>query len=168
MFIAATLAILVVMLIVLFRAALGPTVFDRILAINTFGTATVLLIALFGFLTERPDFMDIALLYALINFIALSIAGWILLLLGSFFCLVGSLGLMRLPDFYSRVHAAGVVDSLGAILILLGLMTQTTDFLIIIKLVLILLFMMLTGPTAVHALARTANLTDKEKNHNND
>jgi len=70
MFISATIAILVVMLIVLIRAALGPTVFDRILAINTFGTATVLLIALLGFLTGRPDFMDIALLYALINFIA--------------------------------------------------------------------------------------------------
>ena len=70
MFIAATIAILVVMLIVLLRAALGPTVFDRILAINTFGTATVLLIALFGFLTGRPNFMDIALLYALINFIS--------------------------------------------------------------------------------------------------
>ncbi|MFK7815466.1 MAG: monovalent cation/H+ antiporter complex subunit F [Gammaproteobacteria bacterium] len=70
MFIAATLAIIVVMLIILLRAALGPTVFDRILAINTFGTATVLLIALFGFLTDRPDFLDIALLYALINFIS--------------------------------------------------------------------------------------------------
>lgn len=70
MFITATIAILVVMLLVLLRAALGPTIFDRILAINTFGTATVLLIALFGFLTGRPDFMDIALLYALINFIA--------------------------------------------------------------------------------------------------
>lgn len=70
MFIAATIAILVVMLIILLCAALGPTVFDRILAINTFGTATVLLIALFGFLTSRPDFMDIALLYALINFIS--------------------------------------------------------------------------------------------------
>lgn len=70
MFIAATLAIIVVMLIILLRAALGPTVFDRILAINTFGTATVLLIALFGFLTGRPDFLDIALLYALINFIS--------------------------------------------------------------------------------------------------
>ena len=58
------------MLIVLLRAALGPSVFDRILAINTFGTVTVLLIALFGFLTARPDFMDIALLYALINFIS--------------------------------------------------------------------------------------------------
>ncbi len=68
MFISATIAILVGMLILLLRAALGPTVFDRILAINTFGTATVLLIALFGFLTKRPDFMDIALLYALINF----------------------------------------------------------------------------------------------------
>jgi multicomponent Na+:H+ antiporter subunit F len=69
-FIAATITILVVMLIILLRAALGPTVFDRILAINTFGTVTVLLIALFGFLTDRPDFMDIALLYALINFIS--------------------------------------------------------------------------------------------------
>jgi multicomponent Na+:H+ antiporter subunit F len=70
MFIAATFATLVVMLIILLRAALGPTIFDRILAINTFGTATVLLIALFGFLTNRPDFLDIALLYALINFIS--------------------------------------------------------------------------------------------------
>jgi len=98
----------------------------------------------------------------------LTIAGWVLLLMGSFFCIVGSLGLIRLPDFYSRVHAAGVVDSLGAILILLGLMTQTQDFLIIIKLVFILVFLMLTGPTAVHALARAAMLTDKEKNLSDD
>ena len=98
----------------------------------------------------------------------LSIFGWILLLLGSFFCLVGSIGLIRLPDFYSRVHAAGVVDSLGAILILLGLMTQTQDYLVIIKLILILLFLMLTGPTAVHALARAAMVTDKEQNQRHD
>jgi len=70
MFITAFIAILVVMIILLLRAMLGPTVFDRILAINTFGTATVLLIALLGFSTGRPDFMDIALLYALINFIS--------------------------------------------------------------------------------------------------
>lgn len=89
-------------------------------------------------------------------------------MLGSFFCLVGSIGLIRLPDFYSRVHAAGVVDSLGAILILVGLMTQTHDYLVIIKLILILLFLMLTGPTAVHALARAANITDKEKNQRED
>lgn len=69
MFTVALIAILIVMFLLLVRVALGPTVFDRILAINTFGTAIVLLIALFGFLTERPDFMDIALLYALTNFI---------------------------------------------------------------------------------------------------
>jgi len=95
------------------------------------------------------------------------IIGWILLLLGSAFCLIGTLGLMRFPDFFSRVHAAGIIDSLGAILILLGLITQTQDVLIIIKLLLILLFMMLTGPTAVHALARTALLNAKDKNSNN-
>lgn len=89
------------------------------------------------------------------------IIGWILLLLGSAFCIVGTLGLMRLPDFYSRVHAAGIIDTLGAILILLGLMTQTQDIFVIIKLLLILLFMMITGPTAVHALARTALLSGK-------
>ena len=70
MFAAATISIVVVMLMLLLRAAMGPTIFDRILAINTFGTTTVLLIALFGFLTGRPEFMDIALVYALINFVA--------------------------------------------------------------------------------------------------
>ena len=90
----------------------------------------------------------------------LSIIGWILLVSGSFFCFVGALGLIRFPDFYSRVHAAGVLDSLGAILVLLGLMTQSQDFLVIIKLMLILVFMIITGPTAVHALARAAKLND--------
>ncbi len=51
------------------RAILGPTVYDRILAVNMFGTKTVLIIALVGFLAGRPDFLDISLLYALINFI---------------------------------------------------------------------------------------------------
>ncbi len=69
MFIVTTIAILVAMLIVLGRALLGPTIYDRILAVNTFGTITVLFIAIFGFLTERPGFLDIALAYALINFI---------------------------------------------------------------------------------------------------
>lgn len=70
MFAAAALAILVTMCLALIRASLGPTVYDRILAVNMFGTKTVLLIAVFGFLTGRPDFLDIALVYALINFIA--------------------------------------------------------------------------------------------------
>ncbi len=69
MFIAATAAILVTMALALTRALLGPTVYDRVLAVNSFGTKTVLLIALLGFLTGRPDFLDISLVYALINFI---------------------------------------------------------------------------------------------------
>ncbi len=70
MFGAAALALLVVMAMVLARAIAGPSVYDRILAVNSFGTLTVLLIAVHGFLTDRPDFLDIALVYTLINFIA--------------------------------------------------------------------------------------------------
>jgi len=69
MFAAAALAILATMLLALVRALKGPTVYDRILAVNAFGTLTVLLIAVYGFLSKRPEFMDIALVYALINFI---------------------------------------------------------------------------------------------------
>jgi multicomponent Na+:H+ antiporter subunit F len=70
MFLAALAAILVTMALALVRAALGPTVFDRILAVNMFGTKTVLLISVLSFLTDRRDFVDLALVYALMNFIA--------------------------------------------------------------------------------------------------
>ncbi len=63
-------AILVAMLLALIRAFLGPTLYDRILAVNTFGTKTVILIAVLGYLMGRPEFLDIALVYALINFIS--------------------------------------------------------------------------------------------------
>ncbi len=69
MFAVATAAVLVTMFLVLIRAIKGPTVYDRILAANNFGTLTVILIALYGFLTGRPDFLDLALVYALISFI---------------------------------------------------------------------------------------------------
>lgn len=65
----ATIAVLVAMALALVRAFLGPTVYDRVLAVNAFGTKTVLMIAVLGFLAGRPEFLDIALLYALINFI---------------------------------------------------------------------------------------------------
>ena len=68
---AAMAALLITSLLALVRASLGPTVFDRILAVNMFGTKTVLLIAVIGYLTNRPDFLDIALLYALMNFIGM-------------------------------------------------------------------------------------------------
>lgn len=65
----ATVAVLVIMALALLRAFVGPGVYDRILAVNMFGTKTVLFIALYGFLTDRPEFLDIALVYTLINFI---------------------------------------------------------------------------------------------------
>lgn len=70
MLIAATIAILVVMIMAITRAIAGPTFYDRILAVNMFGTKTVLLIALLGFVMGRPEFLDIAIVYALINFIS--------------------------------------------------------------------------------------------------
>lgn len=70
MFAAATAAIIAAMTLALVRAFAGPSLYDRVLAGNSFGTKTVLLIGLMGFLTGRPDFLDIALLYALINFAA--------------------------------------------------------------------------------------------------
>jgi multicomponent Na+:H+ antiporter subunit F len=71
MFVAATVAILVTMILAISRALLGPTVYDRILAVNMFGTKTVLLIAAIAFLGGRKDLLDIALVYALINFISI-------------------------------------------------------------------------------------------------
>lgn len=70
MLIAATIAILVVMIMAIVRGIMGPTLYDRILAVNMFGTKTVLLISLLGFVMGRPEFLDIAIVYALINFIS--------------------------------------------------------------------------------------------------
>lgn len=69
MFAAAALGLLVAMALAMVRALLGPSIWDRIMAVNMFGTKTVLLIAVLGFVAERPHFLDLALLYALMNFI---------------------------------------------------------------------------------------------------
>ncbi|HEX9569896.1 MAG TPA: cation:proton antiporter [Rhodospirillales bacterium] len=69
MFAIAAVATLVTMVLTIYRAIKGPTVYDRILAVNAFGTLTVVLIAVYGFLSGRPEFLDLALVYALINFI---------------------------------------------------------------------------------------------------
>jgi len=71
MYTAAAVAILVTMVLAITRAMLGPTVYDRILAVNMFGTKTVLIIAAIAFMSGRPDLLDIALVYALINFIGI-------------------------------------------------------------------------------------------------
>lgn len=71
MYVTAALTLLVTMAMALVRLFLGPSVYDRIMAVNMFGTKMVLLIAIMGFLSGRPDFLDIALVYALINFIGM-------------------------------------------------------------------------------------------------
>lgn len=80
----------------------------------------------------------------------------VFLLAGSFFTLVGGIGVLRLPDFFTRMHGAGITDTLGAGLILTGLMLQADSFLVVFKLVTVLFFLWITGPTSTHALARSA------------
>ena len=82
------------------------------------------------------------------------------LLIGSFLCLSGGIGIMRLPDFYSRMHAVGVTDTLGAGLILIGLMLQNPDGLVVLKLLLILVMTIFISPVASHALAKAAFRND--------
>lgn len=92
MFAAAAVALFIGMILVLLRSFLGPTIYDRVLAGNSFGTLTVLLIGVVGFLTERPDFLDIALLYALINF-------------------VGTIAILKFLRYRSLGHAASAETS---------------------------------------------------------
>lgn len=87
---------------------------------------------------------------------ALGIASWLFLLAGGFFVMVGSLGLIRMPDFYTRLHGASIIDTLGAGLILIGLMLQSGFSLITLKLVFLLALFFFTGPVVAHALAQAA------------
>ncbi len=75
---------------------------------------------------------------------------------GLFFVLAGTLGVLRLPDFYTRLHAAGMTDTLGAELILLGLIIQSGFTQMSLKLLLVAFFLLLTSPTATHAVAHAA------------
>ncbi len=78
------------------------------------------------------------------------------LLLGSFLCLSGGIGIIRFPDFYTRMHAAGVSDTLAASMILIGLMLQNPEMIVMMKLVMILLMTLFISPTASHAIAKAA------------
>ncbi len=81
---------------------------------------------------------------------------WISFLAGGFFLFVGSLGLVRLGDFWARLHAASIIDSAGAGLILLGFMLQSGFTLTTVKIIIIVMFLFITGPTASHAVANAA------------
>jgi multicomponent Na+:H+ antiporter subunit G len=83
-------------------------------------------------------------------------ASWLLLMSGCFCVLVSAIGLLRMPDLFTRMHAAGIGDTLGAILIIAGLLLQAGPTLLFVKLVMILFFLLFTGPTACHALAKAA------------
>lgn len=76
---------------------------------------------------------------------------------GCFFCIVGAVGLLRMPDFWARTHASGLTDTLGAGLILLGLMIQGGPSLVTLKLLMVLGFLYVASPTASHALFRAAH-----------
>jgi len=86
----------------------------------------------------------------------IDVISWLSLLAGGFFLLVGSLGMVRLPDFWARLHAASVIDSAGIGLLILGMALQAGFTLVTIKLFLIVLFLLVTGPTATHAIANAA------------
>ena len=88
--------------------------------------------------------------------IILDVVSWICLIAGSLFCIIGGIGLLRLPDFYSRMHGAGITDTLGAALVLIGLMFQAGLTLVTVKLVMILAILWLTSPTSTHAIAKAA------------
>lgn len=89
---------------------------------------------------------------------ALDVLSWATILAGCAFSLIGAIGMLRLPDVYTRMHAAGMTDTLGVGLILLGLMLQAGWTLITVKLLLIIVFLFFTSPTAAHALAHAAFL----------
>lgn len=81
---------------------------------------------------------------------------WFFMLTGSFFVVVGALGTYRFPDFWSRLHAASITDSAGVILMLTGMAVYSGFTLITVKLLIIGIFLFITGPTATHAVANAA------------
>ena len=86
----------------------------------------------------------------------IDVLSWLCLVGGGFFGITGAVGMLRFPDFFCRLHAAGITDTLCAMLILSGLMLQAGLSLITVKLFLIFLFLFFTSPTATHALAKAA------------
>ncbi len=84
------------------------------------------------------------------------IFSWLFLIMGALFCLIGSLGMIRFPDFFTRLHAASLIDTVGIGFIFLGLMIQAGFTLITVKLLIILILMFFLSPLTTHAAARAA------------
>jgi len=88
--------------------------------------------------------------------LVINILSWVAILGGSAFMLIGAIGTWRFPDFWSRLHAVSVTDSAGMILLTLGMILQAGFTLVAVKLVIIGIFLFITGPTATHAVANAA------------
>ena len=88
--------------------------------------------------------------------LVLDAASWVLLVTGSAFCVIGGIGMIRMPDVYTRSHAASLTDTLGAMLILLGLGLQAGIGLVAVKLLFVYAFLFATGPASAHALVKAA------------
>ena len=88
--------------------------------------------------------------------LAADILSWPFLISGVLFSIVGGIGLIRLPDLYSRMHAAGIVDTIGIALISIGLIIQAGATIVTVKLIIIVIFVFMTSPTSTHALAKAA------------
>ena len=86
----------------------------------------------------------------------LSFISWAFILIGSFFVVIGALGFFRFTDFWTRIHAASVHDSAGMLFIIVGMCVHSGLNLITVKLILIAIFLIITGPTATHAIANAA------------
>jgi len=88
---------------------------------------------------------------------AVDILSWVAILGGVFFMVVGTIGVLRMPDIYTRLHAAGMTDTMGAGLMLLGMCLQSElDYMVFGRLILVYAFLLFTSPLATHALARAA------------
>jgi multicomponent Na+:H+ antiporter subunit G len=88
--------------------------------------------------------------------LVLDLVSWGFILVGCFFMIVSAVGILRMPDIYTRLHVAGIADTMGADLILTGLLFQAGLSLVSVKILLILLFLFLTSPVSTHAVARAA------------
>ena len=105
---------------------------------------------------------------------AIYLTSYFFLVMGGIFCIIGGIGLLRMPDFFTRLHAASVIETLRAGFLLVGMMLQAGLSLITVKLIFIFLLIFFTSPTATHALARAAkfkkidqqNLHDEEGANN--
>ncbi len=91
--------------------------------------------------------------------LAVEILSWVFILSGSGFALIGAIGALRFPDFWSRLHAISITDSAGMILLVIGMCLQAGPTLVTVKLLIIGAFLFITGPTSTHAIANAALVT---------